>query len=49
MICDKDKFVKLDDYDGGVVRFSNNNPFLIKGKRSINPNGKTNIDDVLCM
>ncbi|GLJ58731.1 hypothetical protein SUGI_1472430 [Cryptomeria japonica] len=35
MTGDKHKFVKLEDYDGGYVRFDNDAPCLVKGKGSI--------------
>lgn len=35
MTGDKHKFVKLEDYDGGYVRFGNDAPCLVKGKGSI--------------
>ena len=46
MTGDKRKFVKLDNYDGGIVRVGNNAPCLIKGIGSITLDGKTNTDDV---
>ena len=46
MTCDKNKFVELTIYDGGVVRFANNTPKSIIGIGSIILDGKINTDDV---
>lgn len=46
MTGDKRKFIYLKEFDGGVVRFGNNSPCMVKGKGSISLNGKINIDDV---
>ena len=35
MIGDKSKFEQLEHYDGGSVRFGNNEPYCIKGKGCI--------------
>ena len=35
MTCDKTKFENFKDYDGGSVRFGNNEPWSIKGKGRI--------------
>ena len=35
MTGDKEKFEKFEDYDGGSVRFGNNEPCCIKGKGRI--------------
>ena len=32
MIRDKTKFELFEDYDGGSVKFGNNEPFCIKGR-----------------
>ena len=47
MTGDKRKFVSLEKYDGGVVRFIDNNAGVIHGKGSICLGGKHNTDDVL--
>ena len=47
MIGDKRKFVSLEKYHGGVVRFRDNNDSVIRGKGSICLGGKHNTDDVL--
>ena len=44
---DKRKFVSLEKYDGGVVRFGDNTAGLIHGRRCISLDGKHNTDDVL--
>lgn len=46
MIGDRDKFVECESYDEGVVRFGNNAPYSIKGKRFIIVDGRTNTEDV---
>lgn len=46
MTSDKSKFLSLEEFDGGVVRFGNNSPCMVKGKGSISLNGKSNADDV---
>lgn len=46
MTGDKSKFITLNEFDGGVVRFGNNSPCMVKGKGSISLNGKSNVDDV---
>lgn len=43
MTGDKHKFVMLEDYDGGYVRFGNDAPCLVKGKGSI-----TLLDNAKC-
>ena len=35
MIGDKEKFENFEDYDGGSVRFGNNEPCCIKGRGKI--------------
>ena len=47
MTCDTNKFVKLKNHDGGIVRVGNNATYHIKGTRSITLVGKTNTDDCL--
>lgn len=46
MIGDKEKIISLEEFDGGVVRFGNNSPCMVKGKGSISLNGKSNADDI---
>jgi hypothetical protein len=47
MTSDRHNFVKLNKYDGGIVKFANNTPRLIIGRGPISFDGKTYIDDVL--
>lgn len=46
MTGDKQKFVKLEDYDRGYVRFGNDAPYLVKGKGSITLLDNARCDDV---
>lgn len=46
MTSDKNKFVELAMFDGGVVRFGDNTPKSIIGIGSITLDGKINTDDV---
>ncbi|GLJ51110.1 hypothetical protein SUGI_1088070 [Cryptomeria japonica] len=46
MTSDRIKFLTLNEFDGGVVRFGNNSPCMVKGKGSISLNGKSSADDV---
>lgn len=46
MTGDKSKFLTLNEFDGGVVRFGSDSPYMVKGKGSISLNGKNNNDDV---
>jgi len=47
MIGDKSKFIKLEKFDGGVVRFGGDEAAKICGKGSISFDGKHNTNDVL--
>lgn len=47
MICDKSKFVSMEMYDGGVVRFRDNKVGIIHGRDFISLDGKHDTDDVL--
>ena len=47
MTGDKNKFVKINRYEGGVVRFRDNVPKPIIGMGSISLDGKTTADNVL--
>jgi hypothetical protein len=47
MTSDRHKFMKLNKFDGGIVRFGDNTPRLIIGGGSISLHGKTYTDDVL--
>lgn len=46
MTGDKNKFIYLKEFDGGVVRFGNSSPCMVKGKGFIFFNGTSNVDDV---
>lgn len=46
MTCDRRKFLSLQEFDGGFVRFGDNKACRIKGKGTISLDGKTNIDNV---
>lgn len=46
MTRDKSKFLTLNEFDEGVVRFGNDSPCMVKGKGYNYLNGKNNIDDV---
>lgn len=47
MTGDKSKFVRLEKYEGGVVKFGDDKVGIICGRGSISLDGKDNIDDVL--
>jgi hypothetical protein len=47
MTGDRHKFVKLNKFDGGIVRFRHNTPRPIIDKGSISLDGKSYTDDVL--
>lgn len=46
MTGDHSKFITLKEFDGGVVRFGNDSPCMVKGKGTISLNGKRSADDV---
>lgn len=46
MTSDWSKFLTLREFNGGVVRFGNDSPCMVKGKGSISLNGKSSADDV---
>lgn len=46
MTGDKNKFLNMEDCNGGIVRFRNDAPCVVKGKGSIALNNKKNCDDV---
>lgn len=46
MTSDRSKFLSLEEYDGGVVRFGNDAPFMVKGRGSISLNRKSSADNV---
>ncbi|GLJ06695.1 hypothetical protein SUGI_0045450 [Cryptomeria japonica] len=46
MTGDQRKFLSLKEFDGGVVRFGNDSPYMVNGKGSIPLNGKRSVDDV---
>lgn len=46
MSGDRSKFLSLEEYDGGVVRFGNDAPCMVKGRWSISLNGKSSADNV---
>lgn len=46
MPCDPIKFIKMEECDGGFVKFGNDAPYLVKSKGSISLNDKTNCDNV---
>lgn len=46
MTGDRKKFLSMEDYDGGLVRFDNDAPCAVKGKGSIALNDKTICEDV---
>lgn len=46
MTGDRRKFLSLEEYDGGAVRFGNDAPCMVKGKGSISLNGKNSVDNV---
>ncbi|GLJ17031.1 hypothetical protein SUGI_0294660 [Cryptomeria japonica] len=41
MTDDQSKFLTLKEFDGGVVRFGNDSPCMVKGKGTISLNGKS--------
>ncbi|GLJ23768.1 hypothetical protein SUGI_0450940 [Cryptomeria japonica] len=47
MTGDKSKFVNMERYDCGIVRFGDDKACVIHGRGSISFDGKHNIDDVL--
>lgn len=48
MICDKKSFEKLQQYEGGLVKFGNNNVAIILGKGTMKiRNGKIKLEEVL--
>lgn len=46
MTGDRSKFLSLKEFDGRVVRFGNDSPYMVKGKGTISLNGKSSVDDV---
>lgn len=46
MTTNKRKFIKLEDWNGGLVRFGDNSSFKIKGKGTLSIDGKLNAHDV---
>ncbi|GLJ05156.1 hypothetical protein SUGI_0012340 [Cryptomeria japonica] len=46
MTGDRSKFLSLEEYDGGVVRFGNDAPCMVKGRGSISLSGKSSADNV---
>lgn len=47
MTSDKRKFVSMERYDVGIVRFGDDKASVIHGRGSISFDGKHNTDDVL--
>lgn len=45
MTSDWRKFLSLEEYDGGIFRFGNDAPCLVKGKGSISLNGKSSANN----
>lgn len=43
---DKKKFIKFEDWNGGSVRFGDNSSIKIKGKGTLNIDGKLKVHDV---
>lgn len=46
MTGDKKKFIKLEDWNGGSVRFRDNSSTTIKGKGTLNIDGNLKAHDV---
>ena len=49
MIGDKAKFEHFEDYDGGSVRFGNNEPYCIKGKQCISLTNELICNNAYCV